>query len=53
MEILGSSTQDTAIDHRSGISDYKPNCYRHSRVVDLIPQLEKALQLYKNQSMSF
>lgn len=50
LENLGSDVHNSTIDLRHEISVYKPNCYRHSRVVELIPQLEKALQLYKNIS---
>lgn len=49
-EILGThehSVYDKTLDAGAKASHYEPNCYRHSRVMELVPELEKAIQSIK------
>ena len=49
-EILGTKNSLHQDSIGTGAS-YEANCFRHSRVMELIPQLEQALRLVTNHSM--
>jgi hypothetical protein len=44
MEVIGADGGN--LDESTGLANvsYESNCYRHKRVMELIPELEKALK---------
>ena len=53
-EILGrhsTSLKDDKVD--AGARNlYEPNCYRHTKVMELVPELEKAIRLLKSKNLN-
>lgn len=50
-EILGTHPSSPSRESNSARNLYEANCYRHGKVMDLVPELEKIIQSVKTNRL--